>query len=48
MGDNINKSAEFIFDDSEEKIEAKDIKNSQVDAEKKSESKQSEIIFLKE
>ena len=32
-GDNIDKSAEFIFDDSEEKIEARNIKNSQVYAE---------------
>ena len=40
MGDNINKSAEFIFDDSEGKIETKNIKNSQVDVEKQRKSKQ--------
>ena len=32
-GDNLDKSAEFILDDSEEKIEAKNIKNSQIKAE---------------
>ena len=33
MQEIIYKSAELIFDDSEEKIEVKNIKNSQVDAE---------------
>ena len=33
-GGNIDKSAELIFYDSEVKIETKNIKNSQVDAEK--------------
>ena len=32
-GDNIDKSAEFIFDGSEEKVEARNIKNSRVYAE---------------
>ena len=33
-GDNLDKSSEFIFDDSEEKIETKKFKNSKVDAKK--------------
>ena len=37
-GGNLDKFTEFIFDNSEEKIEAKNIKNSQVDAEKQRES----------
>ena len=38
IGENLNKSSEFIFDDSEEKIETKNIKNSKVDAKNKRES----------
>ena len=39
-GDNINKSAEFIFDDSEEKIKAKNIRNYQVGKEYQRESEE--------
>ena len=47
-GDNQDKSSEFIFDDSEEKIETKKLKILKYMQKTKENPKQSAIIFLRE